>query len=71
MKTTYEVIDDFLPSDVFNKLQNLLLPVNISKDNKRIKYRDSDVEELPSYYIPAGNVIKEGKFVTYDLKERR
>ena len=47
-KPTYEVIDDFLPSSIFDKLQNLLLPFE----------KKGGTEEVAWYYVPAGNVVK-------------
>ena len=53
-KTDYKIIDNFLPSSVFDKLQNLLLPVE--------KIIDSNTKEVPWYYAPACNVVRQSSF---------
>ena len=47
MATQHKIIDNFLPLDVFDKLKTFLLPVDYKKE-----------EEMPWYYVPAGNVVQ-------------
>ena len=48
----YELIDNFLPLDVFDKLKTFLLPVDVYKNEG----------QMPWYYIPAGNVVHQSSF---------
>lgn len=50
MTIEHKVIDNFFPLDVFDKLKTFLLPVDYN-------YK-KDEDQIPWYYVPAGNVVK-------------